>query len=99
MLHLRSLPRLTRRAAPKSYQDEANHDPRNKTRCNELFAVLRHVQHLPSNGEIMLKLDADDVACLQHLDRHNKQVWAQLLADRFTRKVKKIMLEMVSDTK
>ena len=31
------------------------------------------------------KLGADDIVSLKRLDRHNKQVWAELLAHRLVR--------------
>ena len=33
----------------------------------------------------MAGLDADDIACLPTLDRSEKQIWAEMLADRLTR--------------
>jgi hypothetical protein len=39
-------------------------------------------QFLLTIEEIMAGLDADDLAELETLDRHNKQTWAELLAYR-----------------
>ena len=63
-----------------------------RTPISKFCQLVRHYgtdhQRLLSYEEIMVELDADDIAFLQHLERHNKQVWAQLLAHRLTRKVK-----------
>ena len=60
-----------------------------RTPISKFCQLVRHFgadhQRLLSYEEIMVELDADDIASLQHLDRHNKQVWAQLLAHRLTR--------------
>jgi hypothetical protein len=60
-----------------------------RTPVSNFCQLVRHYgadhQRLLSYEEIMVELDADDIACLQHLDRHDKQIWAQLLADRLTR--------------
>ena len=39
---------------------------------------------LLDHSTILAELDADDLKCLESLDTHNKQVWAELLAFRLT---------------
>ena len=39
-------------------------------------------QRVIDDGIILAELDADDIACLLTLDRHNKRIWAEMLADR-----------------
>lgn len=60
-----------------------------KTPVSNFCQLVRHYgadhQCLLSYEEIMAGLDADDIASLMCLDRHNKQVWAELLAHRLVR--------------
>ncbi len=60
-----------------------------KTSTSNFCQLVRHYgadhQCLLSYEEIMAGLDADDIVCLMTLDRHNKQVWAELLAHRLVR--------------
>ena len=49
-----------------------------------IFGVCEN-QLLLEDEVILAALDADDLKELSHLDRHDKQVWAQLLAHRLTR--------------
>ncbi len=60
-----------------------------KTPVSNFCQFVRHFgadhQCLLSYEEIMAGLDADDIVCLMTLDRHNKQVWAELLAHRLVR--------------
>ena len=60
-----------------------------KTPISNFCQLVRHYgadhQFLLSYEEIMAGLDADDIASLMRLDRHEKRVWAELLAHRLTR--------------
>ncbi len=60
-----------------------------KTSTSNFCQLVRHYgadhQCLLSYEEIMAGLDADDIACLMHLERSEKQVWAELLAHRLVR--------------
>jgi len=64
-------------------------DKTDKTPVRNFCQLVRHYgadrSCLLSYEEIMAELDADDIACLPTLDRHDKQVWAEMLADRLTR--------------
>ncbi len=60
-----------------------------KTPISNFSQLVRHYgadhQCLLSYEEIMAGLNADDIACLMHLERSEKQVWAELLAHRLVR--------------
>ena len=60
-----------------------------KSSISNFCQIVRHYgadhQCLLSYEEIMAGLDADDIACLMHLERSEKQVWAELLAHRLVR--------------
>ena len=60
-----------------------------KTSIGNFSQLVRHygadLQHLLSYEEIMAGLNADDIACLMHLERSEKQVWAEMLAYRLVR--------------
>jgi hypothetical protein len=56
-------------------------------RLVRITGICEH-QLLLGDEAILAALDADDFKELQNLDRYNKQIWAQLLAHRLTRKVK-----------
>jgi len=57
-----------------------------KTTAGDFCQLVQHYgidrQFLLTIEEIMAGLDADDLAELETLDRHNKQSWAEMLAQR-----------------
>jgi hypothetical protein len=57
-----------------------------KTTAGDFCQLVQHYgidrQFLLTIEEIMAGLDADDLAELETLDRHNKQTWAEMLAHR-----------------
>ena len=60
-----------------------------KTPISNFSQLVRHYgadhQCLLSYKEIMAGLNADDIACLLHLERSEKQAWAEMLAHRLVR--------------
>jgi hypothetical protein len=63
-----------------------------KTPVSRFCQLVRHYgadrQRLLSYEEIMVELDADDLKELEQTDRRDRQIWAEMLADRLTRRVK-----------
>jgi len=63
-----------------------------KTPVSNFCQLVRHYgadrQRLLSYEEIMVELDADDLKELEHTEKRDRQIWAEMLADRLTREVK-----------
>ena len=75
------------RTSIKVYTENPSH-PSHPSHIANFCQLVRHYgadrQCLLSYEEIMTGLDDDDIACLETLDRHDKQVWTELLANRLT---------------
>ncbi len=67
-------------------------DKTTKTPVSSFCQLVRHYgahrQRLLSYEEIMVELDADDLKELEHMGRRDRQIWAEMLADRLVRDVK-----------
>ena len=65
---------------------EKGTDKTDKTPAGDFCQLVQHYgidrQFLLTIEEIMAGLDADDLAELETLDRHNKQTWAEMRAYR-----------------